>query len=1128
MPLHALFANAEQHNLFTMNHDSLHKTIVEALAAGGIDGNEFERCAQDLLGDVYPNLSPVVGGSDAGMDGALGTHEGMFPLICTVRLDVIGNFRKNIETRIRSGHKPKLALIATTQSLSTAKRQNLEKEAGKLGVILVNIHEAAYFADRLYRHSQWRLRLLGITGDPSALSIFPRVSRLVQPETLVGREADINWLKQSPGDLLITGQPGSGKTYLHQHLASQGFCLFAVDSTRSGLAEAIRSQSPSVIVVDDAHLNLELIHSLQQLRSEIGASYCIHANCWPNQSLHVQKQLAIPTASIRELKRLNPKEIIRLIEALGIVGPDWLLHLLLDQCDGKPGLAVALVDCCKTEDISRIWTGEAAAERIVGDRRLVRGELEKCALAAFALGGKAGMTFRDVSSALRLSEIELKQVIADLGAGGLVEEIFTDRLQVRPASIRPILVRNVFFRGPAALNITPVLNVCQSASDTASVLFAAEQRGANIDHDILEHFAIAADNSDTWEHFAWIDNRCAAIVLDKCPDKVCHAAPGLLQYFPERTIQMLLDVDEVNTVIHHGSVIHPRRRIAEWLFPVDSDPYETVRRRTMLLTVLENRISNRKVGNGRTLAWALAELLCAAYERTRTIPGDDRTFQLLRGVASHEVIDEIAGLWPRIRNALTHVSASEIHLVFKRLEDWCIPQRLSINKPLPKQTHSMIKQHGQRMLVDMLTLSKCNRAWLTKAAGLARWADMDINIEVDPAFDAIYADHEYSTDWQTAETARMNRLRSIAQSLADKHFSDVVGYLDGLEAEATELGYENTSSRMCVVYSELSKLHSTSAFVWIDELIKHNSRPEYVATFVDQVRSAEQQFQLLLSQMLNMPIYRRLAITRVLQISKPDQGLLRTALDLLTDNEIVDRLWLRDESISADVMLRLLTHSNPRLRGKAAISEWDLDPAHSIRPTLVAAWRAAVLDAQPREYALQEILSSEPMLAFQWLFARLTAKDIRFHQNEMPIANACRLLTFIQRRELVRLIDRRSYEADFFDLLIGDELELFRDWLRFQTDKYLALRPLQREVGLRWEHMATIALDEGVTSDELCTYCIPNSWGDSEHLDKQILAYERLANHTDHRLRPVGRHGLAWAHRERKVSKMREEFDKSN
>jgi hypothetical protein len=51
-----------------------------------------------LLRQVYPTLVPVVGGDDAGMDGAIGTADGAYPLVCTTSPDVLENFRKNITT----------------------------------------------------------------------------------------------------------------------------------------------------------------------------------------------------------------------------------------------------------------------------------------------------------------------------------------------------------------------------------------------------------------------------------------------------------------------------------------------------------------------------------------------------------------------------------------------------------------------------------------------------------------------------------------------------------------------------------------------------------------------------------------------------------------------------------------------------------------------------------------------------------------------------------------------------------------------------------------------------------------------------------------------------------------------
>ncbi len=124
-----------------MKRDPLYRKIIEALALP-LDGNVFEDCAVALIGKAHPNLAPMRGGDDAGMDGTFGTPGGPFPLICTVQEDVIGNFRDNISTYRRKCNGPRRASIATSQFLSIAKKRNLDEEAQELGVVIRNIYDA--------------------------------------------------------------------------------------------------------------------------------------------------------------------------------------------------------------------------------------------------------------------------------------------------------------------------------------------------------------------------------------------------------------------------------------------------------------------------------------------------------------------------------------------------------------------------------------------------------------------------------------------------------------------------------------------------------------------------------------------------------------------------------------------------------------------------------------------------------------------------------------------------------------------------------------------------------------------------------------------------------------------------
>jgi hypothetical protein len=269
---------------------------------------------------------------------------------------------------------------------------------------------------------------------------LPRSGRFAEAETLIGRAEELAWLKEVQGDALLVGQPGSGKTYLHQYLAKENLCLFVVDDSLGRLADAIRDQQPSIIVVDDAHINLPLVENVDRLRAELCATYHIHLNCWPHYEERVQRILRIPNNRVRRLPPLLKREIYEIITLAGIKGPDWLQELIISQSDGKPGLAFALAELCETQGVADVWSGEAMARQLMGDLRLVRDEKERCVLAAFAVGGDVGMSFAQVSQALGLSPIDLRQITAALGAGGIIEEVREDRLQVRPPAIRPVLV----------------------------------------------------------------------------------------------------------------------------------------------------------------------------------------------------------------------------------------------------------------------------------------------------------------------------------------------------------------------------------------------------------------------------------------------------------------------------------------------------------------------------------------------------------------------------------------------------------------------------------------------------------------------------------------------------------------
>ena len=116
--------------------------------------------------------------------------------------------------------------------------------------------------------------------EGASFSEFPKSERLVLNNTLIGRDAEMNWLLSTSGDRLIVGQPGCGKTFLLMKYASDGKRYFVVDTNREQIASDIRVYQPVTLIVDDAWAQLSLISKLRQLRHELGVKFDILASCW--------------------------------------------------------------------------------------------------------------------------------------------------------------------------------------------------------------------------------------------------------------------------------------------------------------------------------------------------------------------------------------------------------------------------------------------------------------------------------------------------------------------------------------------------------------------------------------------------------------------------------------------------------------------------------------------------------------------------------------------------------------------------------------------------------------------------------------------------------------------------------
>lgn len=431
--------------------DPFYLKIVGGLQ-GDLDPDVFEACAADLLLDEWPTLVPIQGGSDSGMDGAVADGIGEpFPLVTTTSKDVIGNLTRNLSKYKEEGGKRRKAILATSTLLTARREQNLKDRASELGFTLVQVYSQPALASRLYRSPRWCRELLNLSGDPSPRSVVPKSDRPLREQPLLGRDEDLEWLENVEQDSLLVGQPGVGKTFLLHRFAVEGCGLFAVSEDRGELAGAVREQQPKVIIVDDAQVHLDLVRNLRQLRTDTGASFSILATCWPNDEKNVSGALNLLSSDIRTLEPLTRDVMVEVVKGVGIYRPNELIREILNQAEGRPGLAVTLARLCLQGDIQRVFTGDALSRSFLNFFNRAVGERAGQILAAFSVGGDAGLPINLVAATLGLSPVEVQTAVVKLAAGGVVLDRGKQLLSVRPAALRHTLVRDVFFNGSFSL-----------------------------------------------------------------------------------------------------------------------------------------------------------------------------------------------------------------------------------------------------------------------------------------------------------------------------------------------------------------------------------------------------------------------------------------------------------------------------------------------------------------------------------------------------------------------------------------------------------------------------------------------------------------------------------------------------
>lgn len=1112
--------------------DPYYRKILERLG-GPLDRAAFEECAVSLLKkDAYPGLVPVHGGHDYGQDGASADGEGeAFPLIVTTAADVLRNLTKNLDAYVAGNGPRRRAVVATSTGLPATKRKNLQERAQEKGFRLLQIHDKWDFADRLYRDSRWAKELLGVTGEPSALSAVPRTNRPLREDVeLIGREADLNWLRETSGDRVIIGQPGAGKTYLLLRLVREGRALFLAGEDEERIAADLRDLEPEIVIVDDAHLAPERLARLRQIREEIGAGFDLLVTGWPGSEADLLEALALPSKeTVRRLELLTRKQILEILRGIGVQEPDDdpYLRVLIDQAANKPGLAATLGSLWLRDEWLDVLTGKAIKRTLLPTLKRVLGSDPTELLACFALGGDSGVSLEVVREFLGLDRERIRQQVVRASHGGVLKVLGDDRLAVEPEALRPALLEEVFFT-PPALDYRSLLTQAADKEDATEVLALAARCGAAVPMDNLRALIKQVRSRKAWWRLATLGEDSGRWVLENYSGDVEDIIHPVLESAPKAAVHLLLERAGAAQGPLHSQPEHPLRILQDWVQAPEFAPgrgdavllQKSLSRRALVVREAKSFMETEgdSVLGLRACLFALSPRLEISRE---TVTGG--SIRIRTGVLPSGFVPKILDLWARVRDLIDEFTRELWADVEELLQHWVYPETLTLGRPLPEDDVEKMSAVPQQILSDLKGFAE-GRPGLQWA--LLKWAEriqLSLDLDADASFGVLFPLEEHITaeNWQEEEEALAEATREYAVKCASQPPAETVKRLAFYQRES-EIFTHSTVEVAAVFYRTLAEVVDEPE-EWLRSLVECEIRSSYVGHFLRRtVREKRPGWSRFLEECLRTEEYSWLAASEVIRSEEiPDQLLCR-ALDRIPSHHVETECHRREVPLSN--LLALLRLPRQEVAVAAAVGEWLADPEERVRDVVRDDWRQAILrygagtevdrSSHPAiGHWLKEIFKWAPELALEWLQSRVRDSRDKFLTEHGIYHAAVQALDPEQRRRLLLELEAGRLTSRLVPWLVGSSVRNFecllsRDELRNYHLNPLSSSPLRE----KWEKLAPLAVEAGHEARAVAwNVVLPAFGGWGEGIDRWSewkARFESALDRSEGALREVAAQGL--------------------
>lgn len=1043
-----------------MIRDPLFRAILSRLGEQ-VDDKLFQLFAVDVVRQDFPSAVPVLGGADAGLDGAVASHEGpRVPIIATTSDRVLDNVRRNLASyesawRAFGGG----VVVVTSAELSPRREKHVFDAVAATGFRILQLYQRHAVAVRLYHSPHWRNELLGIPGNPPALSQISPRPVAVPGLPLVGRDAALSWLGESAGDRLLVGLPGSGKTALLERLMRDEAAYFVTVADAGQIADGVRELTPTALVVDDAHARIDVLTEVIRVRSLTGATFDIIATAWKGFADQIRGNLQLASTQLHELALLSRTHVAEVIKNLGIGGPDWLIASLLDQADGRVGLAVTLARLCLLGDVREVALGDALL-RSVRSWGAQMGADAVPWLAPFAVAGRAGLALDEVARALGHSTLDLHEKLFRIGSTGVIRPRTSSEgrqmIVVEPETLRASLVRTVYFGPGATLDPDPILNLVRAPCEAARTLIGAQHQGARIPQEVVEGLLGQCGDEETWGAYAWLGPREAAWALDQRPSFLARIAHAALAHIPERAVAALLDLAVGDDRALNSHPDHGLRVLHDWVKDSGRSGGKGVEQRRALVSGILSW-AGHEPKRASLAQRALLLALDPKVERYRPDPVDDASLRIEWGVLAKDCLLEVVQLWGVVVEFLRAQREVEWRELLEHCNRWIY---LGDPHGVSDEVAAAVAPLVQQMIDDVVSLAQGHPgviAELLRHASLRRY---HIAQAEDPVFVTLFPVID-SRRWRQHELASVERALALAESWSSLDPVEVLTDVARCQREASAAGitYPDLTA---LVLARIAKV-TEEPLAWLDAAFQVPLSPGSEQPFLGEVlRQRVAGWQERLNTLLGDPRRAIAAAATAICVDDLPDALVQRCIEAIAANpDVVQTAWLR-EQIPLAYRRPLLASSDPGVLTAAVVGEWWCRKEGHGRPELDEAWRAAVLHVPPEEYEIKEILEAEPGLASRWLTVQAAESEAYLaHAAREAILTALRQVEPTEWPDHIEAWERRGGIRPLLTDLIDGKPELYTAVLAEPRLSEYHLAGVMGEPGPVWVERVRLALNAG-------------------------------------------------------------------